>query len=48
MNLQQAGGPILLGFPIYSIKQNLILHDQKPNAFVPENSVDFISILILM
>jgi hypothetical protein len=36
-------GGLLLGFPIYSIKQNLILHDQKPNTFVLESSVDFIS-----
>ena len=37
-------GGLLLGFPIYSIKQNLILHDQQPNTFVLESSVDFISI----
>ena len=46
--MQQAGSRILLGFPIYLNKQNLILHDPKPNTFVPEHSVDFISILILM
>ena len=46
--MQQAGSRILLGFPIYLNKQNRILHDPKPNNFVPEHSVDFISILILM
>ena len=43
--MQQAGSRILLGFPIYLNKQNLILHDPKPNIFVPEHSVDFISII---
>jgi hypothetical protein len=34
--LRQVGG-LLLGFPIYSIKQNLILHDQKPNTKKPQS-----------